>query len=74
LLYPKLKVLITTAHSNYEGGKVIDTIYHYTDFLTDFNTNVSKEAVQRYINDGLTKSSKISCIYNGIDTESFSSK
>jgi hypothetical protein len=26
LFYPKLKVLITTAHNNYEGGKVIDTV------------------------------------------------
>lgn len=72
LFYPQLKVLITTAHSNYEGGKIIDKIYRYTDFLTDINTNVSIEAVQRYINDGLTKSNKIRCIYNGIDTYRFS--
>jgi hypothetical protein len=38
--------------------------------LTDFNTNVSEEAALRYVDDGLTKASKIRCIYNGIDTES----
>lgn len=71
LFYPVLKVLITTAHNKYEGGKVIDTIYRYTDFLTDFNTNVSKEAAQRYIDDGLTKNAKMCFIYNGIDTNRF---
>lgn len=74
LFYPQLKVLITTAHNKYEGGKVVEMIYRYTDFLTDINTNVSIEAVQRYINDGLTKSSKIRCVYNGIDTFRFSLK
>lgn len=74
LFYPQLKVLITTAHSNYEGGKVVEMIYRYTDFLSSLNTNVSTEAVQRYVNDGLTKSSKIRCVYNGIDTLRFSLK
>lgn len=74
LFYPQLNVLITTAHNKYEGGKVIDTIYRYTDFLTDFNTNVSEEAAQRYIDDELTKASKMRFIYNGIDTHRFSLK
>lgn len=72
LFYPQLKVLITTAHNKYEGGKVIDILYKYTDFLSNFNTNVSEEAAQRYIDDGLTKASKMRFIYNGIDTHRFS--
>lgn len=72
LFYPQLKVLVTTAHNKYEGGKVIDTLYRYTDFLTNLNTNVSEEAAKRYIDDGLTKASKMRFIYNGIDIHRFS--
>jgi len=63
--------LICTAHSKNEGGKLRMFLYRFTDSLCDFNTNVSKEALDEYINKKAFSPSKSLVIYNGIDTEKF---
>ncbi len=41
--------VISTAHSNNEGGKSRMLAYQFTDRLADISTNVSKDAVDSYI-------------------------
>lgn len=63
--------LITTSHSKYEGGKLRMFFYKATNFLSDFSTNVSTDAVQTFIDNKYINKNKILCIKNGIDTERF---
>lgn len=58
---------ISSAHSIQEGGKVVTFLYRTTDFLTDITTNVSPDAVKKYISNGLVKQNKIIYMPNGID-------
>lgn len=64
--------LICTAHNSNEGGKLRMLAYHYTNFLSDKNTNVSKEATQSLINRGAFNQSNVITVYNGIDIDKFS--
>lgn len=63
--------LICTAHNSNEGGKIRMLAYHYTNFLSDKNTNVSEEATQSLINKGAFNSSNVMTIYNGIDLSKY---
>lgn len=63
--------LICTAHNSNEGGKIRMLAYKYTNYLSDFNTNVSQEAVQAFIEKGAFTKSNAHCIYNGIDLAKF---
>ncbi|WP_321853502.1 glycosyltransferase [Paraburkholderia tropica] len=65
-------VLVSTAHSNVEGGHFRTLMYRYTDRFADFTTNVSASAVQRYVHIGAAPASKIGVVYNGVDIEKFS--
>jgi glycosyltransferase involved in cell wall biosynthesis len=65
-------VVISTAHATYEGGGRLRILaYRGTDSLADLTTNVSKEAVQRYVSLRAAKSSRIRAVYNGIDFDRF---
>ena len=64
--------LICTAHNSNEGGKLRMLAYHYTNFLSDKNTNVSKEATQSLINRGAFNQNNVITVYNGIDIDKFS--
>ncbi|MBJ9887666.1 glycosyltransferase [Citrobacter sedlakii] len=64
--------LICTAHSKYEGGKLRMLSYRFTDYLSDINTNVSKEALREYIDKKFFSEAKSIVVYNGVDTEKFS--
>lgn len=61
--FPKL---ITSAHSNYEGGFFRTLAYRLTDSLSDLTTNVSKDAVQAFIDSKATPENKIKVMYNGV--------
>lgn len=70
-LFCKVPKLICTAHSSNEGGKLRMLAYRYTNFLSDLNTNVSKEATQSLINKGAFTQNNLKTIYNGIDLKLF---
>lgn len=63
--------LICTAHSSNEGGRIRMLAYKYTNFLSDFNSNVSKEAVQAFIDKGSFTTENLEAIYNGINLKKF---
>ncbi len=70
LLY-RVPVLISTAHSIDEGGRLRELAYGFTDRLCDLTTNVSQAAVDRYVEVGAAPKGRIICVPNGIDTEQF---
>lgn len=63
--------LICTAHSKNEGGRFRMLAYRVTDHLCDINTNVSQEALEKFIELKSFSSSKSFVNYNGIDTDVF---
>ncbi|HCR4010464.1 TPA: glycosyltransferase, partial [Morganella morganii] len=65
-------VLICTAHSKNEGGKLRMFLYRITDPLTTISTNVSQEAVNTFIEKKAVKPGRMIPLYNGIDTDIFS--
>ena len=66
--------LICTAHNSNEGGKVRMLAYRLTNFLSDFNTNVSEEATKSLIYKGAFSKNNLTTVYNGIDLNKFKSK
>lgn len=58
---------ICTAHSSNEGGVLRMLAYRYTNFLSDLNTNVSKEALTTYIKLKAFTEKKSMPVYNGIN-------
>ncbi|MER1860412.1 glycosyltransferase, partial [Proteus mirabilis] len=66
--HPKL---ITTAHNSNEGGFIRMFIYRTTDFLSSISTNVSKEAVNSFIEKKASTKNRLIPIYNGIDIDKF---
>ncbi len=46
-------------------------LYRITDWLCDLTTNVSKEAVERFVFLNASPAAKITHVYNGIDTDKF---
>lgn len=67
----KVSKLICTAHSSNEGGRIRMLAYKYTNFLSDFNTNVSQNAVCEFIRSGAFTQNNLCHIYNGIDLDYF---
>jgi glycosyltransferase involved in cell wall biosynthesis len=70
-LVVKMPVLICTAHSFKEGGRLHDIGYRLTDRLSDLTTGVSQAAVDRYLRLGLARADGIRFIPNGIDVRRF---
>lgn len=66
-----MKKLICTAHSTKFGGAIHKNIYRLTDFLSDVNTNVSKEATQNFINQGIFNLKKTVTVTNGVNIDKF---
>jgi glycosyltransferase involved in cell wall biosynthesis len=66
-----MPVLITTAHSMIEGGRMLEIAYRLTDRLADLTTNVSQAAVDRYVRIGAAPSDRIQFVPNGVDLERF---
>lgn len=63
--------LICTAHSTNEGGRLRMLIYRMTNFLNDVFTNVSDDAVSKFISLGAAKVGQIISVPNGVDTNKF---
>lgn len=74
LLAPSAR-LVCTAHSTYEVSrrrghstrKLRDRVYRYTDRLSHYNTHVSQQGLERYLEDGLFQRQNASWVPNGID-------
>lgn len=63
--------LICTAHNSNEGGKLRMMAYRLTNFLSDFNSNVSQEATESLISKGAFNKNNLTTVYNGIDLSKF---
>ena len=63
--------LICTAHNSNEGGKFRMIAYRLTNFLSDFNSNVSQEATDSLISKGAFNKNNLTTVYNGIDLNKF---
>jgi len=66
--YPKL---ICTEHNKNIESNFRMKLYKYTDCLSDFNTNVSQEAVDYFIKQKSFKGRNSRVVYNGIDLSRF---
>lgn len=71
-LTTNIPVLISTAHSKNEGGRLRMMLYKITDAIPDISTNVSQEAVDEFINIGATHPGRMIVVHNGVDCERFS--
>ncbi|MGB7553093.1 MAG: glycosyltransferase [Candidatus Korobacteraceae bacterium] len=71
-LFVSVPVVISTAHSICEGGRLLDLAYRLTDGLGDVTTNVCQAAAHRYIRGGLVPEKRLRVVSNGIDTVRFS--
>ena len=63
--------LICTAHNSNEGGRLRMIAYRLTNFLSDFNSNVSQEATESLISKGAFNYKNLTTVYNGIDLSKF---
>lgn len=63
--------LICTAHSVNEGGALRMLLYRLTDPLADLSTNVSRKAVEAFIQKGAAPEGRMIPFYNGISTQNF---
>lgn len=72
-LYPIPK-LICTAHNSNEGNYLRMLAYRITNKFSDINTNVSREATQKFIKLGAFNKKNSITIYNGINTLKFFKK
>lgn len=70
-IFTNIPRLISTAHNTNEGGMIRMLGYRFTDGLADLTTNVSTDAVQRYIKIKAAPQEKIIKIYNAIDLKKF---
>ncbi|MGO4108822.1 glycosyltransferase [Paenibacillus sp. YAF4_2] len=70
-LLVRIPVLICTAHNINEGGKLREWLYRITDPLCELTTNVSQEAVNRYVAIKAAPEHKIIFVPNGINMDKF---
>lgn len=70
-LHCKMPLLICTEHSKNIEGRFRMTMYRFTDFLSDVNTNVSEEATRFFIQQKAFSVRKSLTVYNGIDLRKF---
>ena len=70
-IFLKIPILISTAHSNNEGGGFRMFMYRITNFLSDAFTNVSQDAINEFEKKGAVSKNKMIKIYNGINIDLF---
>ncbi|ALS59116.1 glycosyltransferase [Pandoraea norimbergensis] len=70
-LFAPMPVLVTSAHSRNEGGKLRMLAYRLTDRLTDLTTNVSDDAVAAFVAQRAAPAARIVSMPNGIDTQRY---
>lgn len=61
--------LICTAHNYNIRTNLFGFLYKITDFISDFNTNVSQSAVDRYVRKGLFNKKKSEYVPNGFNVK-----
>ncbi len=69
--FSRVPVLVTSAHNIDEGGRARMWFYRLTDRLADLTTNVSPQAVERYVRIGAAPADRIVYVRNGIDVDRF---
>jgi glycosyltransferase involved in cell wall biosynthesis len=57
--------LVCTAHNYNIRTKTFGFLYRFTDFISDYNTNVSQSAIDRYIRKGIFSKYKSQYVPNG---------
>ncbi len=70
-LLARMPVLVCTAHSVIEGGRMLELGYRYTDRLADLTTIVSQAAVERYVRIGAAPAHRLRFVPNGLDLARF---
>jgi len=70
LLVP-VPVLVCSARSIQEGGRLRDWLYRLTDPLCDLTTHVCEAGAQRYVRERIVPPHKMRVVYNGVDVEQF---
>ncbi|MDR1244203.1 MAG: glycosyltransferase [Endomicrobium sp.] len=70
-VFYKFPCLICSEHSKIIGIGIFLRLYRITDFLSDLNTNVSKEATEFFIRQKAFSNNKSIHMYNGIDLKKF---
>lgn len=70
-LISPIPVLICSARSIDEGGRIRELLYRLTDPLCDITTQVSRAGLERYVEVGAVARNKICFIPNGVDIEQF---
>lgn len=60
--------IISSAHSDHDGGRLRTLAYRMTERLSNLNTNVSQDALDKYVEVGAFQLVKSLCVYNFIDT------
>ena len=70
-LTTRIPCVISTMHTAYDGGRLRALAYRATDWLADISTNVSCEAVEKFVANGAVRPDRMIAIHNGISTEQF---
>ncbi len=70
-LFGPARVVVSTAHSVWEGPKWRDWAYRATDMLSDVTSNVSHAGLRRYTQEGLVPIEKGIWLPNGVDVSDF---
>ena len=70
-LFVRVPYLVCTEHSNNYHGSFRKNLEHFTDWLSDINTNVSELATNYFIQEGVFSKDKSITVYNGIDLNKF---
>lgn len=71
-LFVNTRLVISTEHNKYIGGRLRMLIYSMTNVLSDINTNVSLEATDYFISQGGFKAENSITMHNGVDVSKFS--
>ena len=69
--FAPVPVLVTSAHSRNEGGRLRMLAYRLTDRWTDLTTNVSDDAVAAFVAQRAAPAERIVSVPNGIDTDRY---
>lgn len=69
--FTRIRKLVCTSHSSFDGGKTRMLIYRITSFLGDVFTNVSEKAVNNLEARGAAKKGTMIAILNGINIDNF---
>lgn len=70
-LTTRIPSVISTMHTAYDGGRLRALTYRATDWLADISTNVSCEAVEKFVANGAVRADRMIAIHNGISVEQF---